>query len=191
MSHVSTVPNNSLPSFASSLAPSTLSSIHFIFVAEKYASIMSPVFCWNVFSSPFAFKASAISDVRRHCHTIALYTGSPVSLFHTIAVSLWFVMPIAAISAAFAFIMLIASTATPSCVDQISFASCSTHPGFGKNCLNSFCAMEQIFPASSNNMHLLLVVPASSAIMYFPMCLSSHFCQSVCTKKWRRDCQPE
>ena len=38
-------------------------------------------------SKPFALSSSAISAVRRHCHTMALYTGSPVSLFHTIAVS--------------------------------------------------------------------------------------------------------
>ena len=40
--------------------------------------------------------------------------GSPVALSHTMAVSLWLVMPIAAISPAEAPIFDIASTATPS-----------------------------------------------------------------------------
>ena len=71
--------------------------------------------------------------------------------------------------------MFIASTATPSSVDQISLASCSTQPGFGKNCRNSFCAIEQISPCSLNKIQRLLVVPASSAITYFAIPCSSLF----------------
>src|SRR5699024_7720798 len=78
-------------------------------------------------------------------------------------------MPSAAISSDEAPILLIASTATPSCVDQISSALCSTHPGFGKYWVNSFCATLTISPFLLNNMHRLLVVPASSAITYFPI----------------------
>ena len=84
-------------------------------------------------------------------------------------VSRWFVIPIAAISSADTPILFIASRATCSCVDQISPASCSTHPGFGKYCVNSFCATLHISPFSLNKMHLLLVVPASNAIIYFPI----------------------
>jgi hypothetical protein len=43
-SHVSTVPNASLPASARARAPGTLSSSHRILLAEKYASISSPVF---------------------------------------------------------------------------------------------------------------------------------------------------
>ena len=43
MSQVSTVPNKSSPRSARSRAPSTLSRIHLIFVALKYASMSRPV----------------------------------------------------------------------------------------------------------------------------------------------------
>ena len=43
MSQVSTVPNKSSPRSARSRAPSTLSKIHLIFVALKYASMSRPV----------------------------------------------------------------------------------------------------------------------------------------------------
>ena len=39
-----------------------------------------------------------MSAVRRHCHTMALYTGLPVSRSHTTVVSRWLVMPMAAMS---------------------------------------------------------------------------------------------
>lgn len=39
----------------------------------------------------------------------------------------------------------------------------------GKYCVNSFCATLHISPFSLNKMHLLLVVPASNAIIYFPI----------------------
>ena len=79
-------------------------------------------------------------------------------------VSRWFVMPMAAMSAAVAPILFIADSATPSWVVQISFASCSTQPGFGKYWVNSFCATLHISPASLNRMHRLEVVPASRAM---------------------------
>ena len=70
------------------------------------------------------------------------------------------------ISDADAPIFAIASTATLSCVDHISFALCSTHPACGKYCLNSFCARLQMRLCLSKSMHLQLVVPASRAIIY-------------------------
>ena len=78
-------------------------------------------------------------------------------------------MPIAVMSFAVAPIIFIASTATPSWLAQISSASCSTQPGCGKYCVNSRCAMLRISPFSLNRMQRLLVVPASSAIIYFVM----------------------
>ena len=165
MSQVSTVPKSSRPSSAFLRAPSTLSRIHFILVAEKYASKTRPVFCLKKSAYPPSRKESQYSEVRRHCHTMALYTGSPVSLSHTTDVSRWFVIPIAEISDADAPIFAIASTATLSCVDHISFALCSTHPACGKYCLNSFCARLQMRLCLSKSMHLQLVVPASRAII--------------------------
>ncbi len=97
---------------------------------------------------------------------MALQTGSPVFLSQTMVVSLWLVIPMAAISSADAPIFDMASTATPSWDDHISLALCSTQPGFGKYWVNSFCAMLQISPFLLKRMQRLLVVPASSAITY-------------------------
>ena len=47
--------------------------------------------------------------------------------------------------------------------------SCSTQPGFGKYCVNSFCATLHISPLLLKRIQRLLVVPASRAIMYFAM----------------------
>src|SRR5687767_13549332 len=54
-----------------------------------------------------------------------------------------------------------ASVATVTCEDHISTGSCSTQPGWGKICLNSFCATETIFPFLSNKIARELVVPWS------------------------------
>ena len=104
-----------------------------------------------------------------HCHTIALYTGSPECLSHTTVVSRWLVIPIEAISDALAPTFARACLATSRIVDQISSASCSTQPGFGKYCVNSFCAILHISPLLLKRIQRLLVVPASRAIMYFAM----------------------
>ena len=104
---------------------------------------------------------------------MAGYTGCPVFLSHTMVVSRWFVIPIAAMSSAEAPIFVMASLATASWVDQISPGSCSTHPGFGKCCVNSFWATLHISPLSLNRMQRLLVVPESRAITYFAILFSS------------------
>ena len=44
-------------------------------------------------------------------------------------------------------------------VDQISFGLCSTHPFFGKYCLNSYCEINLMFPLVSNKTTLDEVVP--------------------------------
>ena len=69
--------------------------------------------------------------VRRHCQTIAGQTGAPVSLSQTTVVSRWFVMPMAAMSAADRPAFAMAPRATSRVVSQISAASCSTQPGLG------------------------------------------------------------
>ena len=95
---LSTVPNRRSPFLALARAPSTLSKIHLILVAEKYGSKSKPVLCVVVGSKPSAFKELHISEVRRSCHTMALYTGFPVILSQTMVVSRWFVMPMDAMS---------------------------------------------------------------------------------------------
>ena len=95
---------------------------------------------------------------------MAWYTGSPVVLSQTMVVSRWLVMPMAAMSLAAAPIWFMADRATPSWVVQISLASCSTQPGFGKYWVNSFCATLHISPFSLNRIHRLEVVPASNAM---------------------------
>ena len=111
--------------------------------------------------------ASTMGAVRRHCQTMAFMMGSPVARSHTMVVSRWLAMPMAAISSAVAPILFMAERATPSWVVQISLASCSTQPGLGKYWVNSFWATLQILPSWSNRIQRFEVVPASSAIMYF------------------------
>ena len=128
-----------------------------------------PVLARTASISPLSFRESQYSEVRRHCQTMARWMGSPVFLSQTIVVSLWLVMPMAAMSAAVTPRFFMASWATSNWVDQISSASCSTQPGLGKNWVNSFCATPHISPFSLNRIQRLLVVPASSAITYFAM----------------------
>ena len=72
-----------------------------------------------------------MSAVRRHCQTMALWMGRPVSLSHRMVVSRWLVMPMAAMSAGAAPDWAITSIITPYWEDQISMGSCSTQPAFG------------------------------------------------------------
>ena len=132
MSHVSIVPNASLPASARSRAPSTLSRIHLILLAEKYASGISPVFAVIVCATSGSLhNASTMLAVRRHCHTMALKIGSPVSRFHTTVVSRWLVMPILSISLACTSLETSSSVMVPSCAERMSMGSCSTQPGCG------------------------------------------------------------
>src|SRR5262245_33858243 len=81
-------------------------------------------------------------------------------------VSRCFVMPMAATSFGRTWARPSASTATPICDAQISCGSCSTHPGDGNICLNSFCAIARIAPSRSKRMARELCVPWPSARMY-------------------------
>ena len=128
MSHVSTVPNSSSPRSAFSRAPGTLSSTQRILVAEKYASISRPVADWMRSSSPRRFSSSQNSAVRRHCQTMALYTGRPVVLSQRMVVSRWLVTPMPATSPSSP---AAAWAAARRSVSQISMGSCSTQPGWG------------------------------------------------------------
>ena len=61
---------------------------------------------------------------------------------------------------------VMASATTEASEDQMSFGSCSTQPGFGKCCGNSFCADAQIRPPWSKTIALEELVPWSRASMY-------------------------
>ena len=69
--------------------------------------------------------------VRRHCHTMALLTGSPVRRSHKMVVSRWLVMPTAAICLGSIWALSTASARARAVVAQISMGSCSTQPGWG------------------------------------------------------------
>ena len=69
--------------------------------------------------------------MRVSCHTIALWTGSPVVRSQTTAVSRWLVMPTPATSPALAPADSIASSMTSCVRAQTSVTSCSTQPGLG------------------------------------------------------------
>ncbi len=82
--------------------------------------------CWR--------SSSQRAAVRRSCHTMARATGSPVVRFQTTVVSRWSVMPMAATGWSNSAVTWASVAATAS---QISPASCSTQPGWGKYCGNS------------------------------------------------------
>ena len=75
-------------------------------------------------------------------------------------------MPIAAISFIVKPALVTASAATPNCVLHISLASCSTQPGCGNICVNSFCAVDTISPFLLNIIARELVVPWSNDKIY-------------------------
>ncbi len=141
ISHASTVPNTARPARARSRSPSTLCNSHSIFVPEKYGSSTSPVRSRTSCSRPAARNSSQRSAVRRSCHTIARCSGSPVDGSQTHTVSRWLAIPTATSSPARTSASSSASPATAWVTCHISFASCSTQPGFGKCWANSRYAL--------------------------------------------------
>ena len=81
--------------------------------------------------SPSCSRRRIIGAVRRHCQTMALYTGSPVSRSQTMAVSRWLVMPMASTSAADRPDFSKAAPKAWNWVPAMSMGSCSTQPGLG------------------------------------------------------------
>ena len=134
ISQVSIVPKASRPASARARAPGTLSRIQRILLAEKYASMSSPVFRWISGAAPSAFSRSQKSAVRRSCQTMALWIGSPVSRSQTIGrLALVGDADGGDVAAAAMPARPSASTATPICDAQISCGSCSTQPARGKD----------------------------------------------------------
>ena len=80
-------------------------------------------------SSPCRFSSSHSSAVRRHCQTMALYTGWPVALSQTMVVSRWLVTPMPAMLPSGSPRM--ASAAARRSVSQMVMGSCSTQPACG------------------------------------------------------------
>src|SRR3989338_4150170 len=75
ISQLSMVPKAISPRTARRRRPLTLSKSHLIFVPEKYVSRTRPVFRLNV--GAYRDTPLQISAVRRHCQTIARWTGLP------------------------------------------------------------------------------------------------------------------
>ncbi|CAM5624327.1 hypothetical protein SAURM35S_07317 [Streptomyces aurantiogriseus] len=106
--------------------------------------------------------------MRVSCQTMALWTGSPVFLSHSSVVSRWLVMPMALMSSRVMPAFAMAPATTSWTLVQISLASCSTQPGFGKICSCSFWSTETIRPSRSKTMQREEVVPWSIAAMKGP-----------------------
>lgn len=116
------------------------------------------------------------------CQTMALWTGSPVFLSHRTVVSRWLVMPMALMSSRVMSALAMAEATTSSTLVQISVASCSTQPGFGKICSCSFWSTETIRPSRSKTMQREEVVPWSIAAMNRPAVWAS---VTVCSRRFR------
>ncbi|CAM5238812.1 hypothetical protein STENM327S_01773 [Streptomyces tendae] len=106
--------------------------------------------------------------MRVSCQTMALWTGSPVFLSQTRVVSRWLVMPMALMSSRVMPAFSTAPATTSWTLVQISVASCSTQPGFGKICSCSFWSTETMRPSRSKTMQREEVVPWSMAAMNGP-----------------------
>ena len=136
------------------------SRVTFIFEPEKYVAARSPVRRRSS-ATASASSESMIAWVRVSCHTRALCSARPVTASQATVVSRWFVMPMAARSQPLKPAEARARAMT-SCVRcQISSASCSTCPGFGRICACSSCSQATARPARSQMMKRVLVVPWS------------------------------
>ena len=109
----------------------------------------------------------------RLCQTIAFWTGLPVDLSQTTVVSRWLVMPMAAMSSGEAPASAMTCFATAICESQIASGSCSTWPGDGKICGNSWLAVLWMVPSALNRIARLEVVPWSRARTYLAMSIAA------------------
>ena len=96
---------------------------------------------------------------RRHCHTTALETGSPVYRSQTSVVSRWFVIPIASICFGETPVAPISSSTTCRHESSISRGECSTHPGDGYIWAISRLTLPRTRPDSSRRRAVVPVVP--------------------------------
>ncbi len=129
-------------------------------LAEKYGSGTRPVLAvMAVAVTAFWRRASIMGAVRRHCHTMALHSGSPVVRSHTRVVSRWLVMPMESTSAVSTLHDSKSSVRAPSWVDRMSCGSCSTQPGCGYIWRKGRCTRPTMPPLRSTSMARDDVVP--------------------------------
>ncbi|CAM5739722.1 hypothetical protein SBADM41S_04165 [Streptomyces badius] len=191
MTQESMVPKRMSPRSARSRSPSTLSSSQRTLGPAKYEASGSPVSRRNRSWPTLRPSSLQSASVRVSCQTSALCTGSPVFLSHSRVVSRWLVMPIALTSAEVMPALTMAPATTSWTFSQISVASCSTQPGFGKICSCSFWSTETIRPSLSKTMQRLEVVPWSMAAMNGPVpwvpvvCASVTVCSRKSVRWWR------
>src|SRR5699024_724339 len=165
-SHESVLPNSSSPASAFSRAPSTLSRIHLTFGPEKYVASGRPTRSLYLSAPSSPASSSQMRWVRVSCQTIALWTGSPVALSHTTAVSRWLVMPTAASRWRLMSAFTSALPTTARVVFPISFAAGWPQAECGKIWSCSFCPRATIWPAWSKMIARVEVVPWSIDMMY-------------------------
>ena len=124
----------------------------------------SPVFSrTRATRSASALRASQVSAVRRHCHTIARSMGRLVTRSQTRVVSRWLVIPIAAMSSPRMPAGPRAPQTLASTVSHISRASCETQPGRGKCCGSSVVVRPSVRPSREMTSAVVPVVPWSMA----------------------------
>ena len=132
MSQLSTVPKASSPRSARARAPATWSRIQRDLGGGKIG-VEDQAGVRLETTSPTPRSSSSLQNaaVRRSCHTMAGWMGLPVARSHTMTVSRWLVMPMAATSRGRAPALPRASTAQLIWLVRISMGSCSTQPACG------------------------------------------------------------
>ena len=124
----------------------------------------SPVFSRTRGSCPSALRSAQRSVVRRSCQTIAWWSARPEIRSQTAVVSRWFVIPIAAMSRPRSPASRSARWTVATVEPQMSSRSCSTQPGFGKICRNSWFTRARSASRLSRMRTVVPVVPWSIAI---------------------------
>src|SRR6266536_3549844 len=157
----SIVPIRRRPEATRGFASGTLARSQWIFVAEKYVRMGSPVRERTSGSKPPAMSARHFVSVRVSCQTIAGAIGIPESASQRTTVSRWFVTPSASTGSRGPAATV--SATTRSTLSRISRASCSTQPGWAKVCACSRYAEATTRPARSNRKQRVPVVPWSIA----------------------------
>ncbi|MGY2704057.1 hypothetical protein ACVW2K_003641 [Nocardioides sp. HB32] len=136
MRYESTVPTAYRPDSTSAQVCGSFSRSHISLVPEKYGSRRSPVSSLTRSSWPSSRSRVHRSAVRRSCQTIALRGEPRVSRSHSSTVSRWLVMPTARSRPASWEARTWRVASRVAC--QISSGACSTQPGRGKCCANSW-----------------------------------------------------
>ena len=160
------MPTASEPSCTPAQVRSSFSASQVSLVAVKYGSRRRPVSSATRSSWPPSRSRVQIALLRRSCQTIARRGEDSVERSHTTAVSRWSVIPTATTSTVpprSASASSSASRHADRVACQISSGWCSTHPGRGKCCGNSWYPFARTLPVSSTTSAVTPVVPSSMA----------------------------